>query len=273
MKKIIFLVLLAAIAVSCGNEKAELDRKLEVKDSLYNDAVSKMTTLRSDKIELENIIATLTGRMDTLQMTVDTLQKDTAALRAEIACLKVKMVQYKLTPNCEPEPVKVKAPAKKTVVKAPTKVTVKKEPAPAPSVAIVTYEPAPTKTTVIAYAPIQSEEIWTVAFVSGGKPLEMCLQINGLENGFVPHLAMMNGMRFTEVADNGRGGYNFVIRNTTQNFIGDYGLTNDGIFYVRKSVVDKAYRFKITSIDFRYTNHWNPMPGTLMNDYYCLQTK
>ncbi len=267
MKKIIFFVLLVAIATGCGNKNVELEQKLQKKDSLYNDAVTKMTTLRSDLAEAENIITTLTGKMDTMQIAVDTLQKDTTALRAEIKCLKAKMVRYRLTPDCADEVKKATAkPAPKPVAKpAP-----KKDVAPCPPVTETPEPPAP----IVSKSIKEAEQTVSVfdRFVGNAEFAEFVLQINDLEGGHFPHLAMMKGHKFTaeEVVANYMGnGYNFKITGTTKGFSHTFGLTDDGILYVKTSLVNQAYKWTVKTAGMRFTNHWyENVPCTVMSDQY-----
>lgn len=266
MKKVIFLAMLAIIVASCGNEKAEL-QKLETRDSLYNDVVSKAATLRSDLAEAENTITTLTGKIDSLQITVDTLQKDTATLRAEIACLKAKMVKYKLTPDCADE---VKKATTKPAPKSVAKPAPKKDVAPCPPVTETPEPPAP----IVSKSIKEAEQTVSVfdRFVGNAEFAEFVLQINDLEGGHFPHLAMMKGHKFTaeEVVANYMGnGYNFKITGTTKGFSHTFGLTDDGILYVKTSLVNQAYKWTVKTAGMRFTNHWyENVQCTVMNDQY-----
>lgn len=268
MKKIIFLALLAVIAVGCGKRTAELERDLQVRDSLYNDAVQKMTTLRSDLVEANNVITILTGKMDTLKIVVDTLQKDTTTLRAEIACLKAKMVRYRLTPDCADEVKKATAkPAPKPVAKpAP-----KKAAAPCPPVVKTPEPPAPVVSRSIVKEAEQTVSVLD-KFVGNAEFGEFVLQINDLEGGHFPHLAMMKGHKFTnqEVVSNYMGnGYNFKIIKMTKGFTDVFGLTEDGVLYVKTSLVSQAYKWTVKSAGMRFTGHWHEnVQCTVMNDQY-----
>lgn len=207
----------------------------------------------------------------TMQTEITQLRVDTTALRGEILCLQSKLRANGLSIKCLDEPAVKKvnpAPAPKKSVKKATPVPI---PAPTPKSKRISTPTPPVDIQIEPITEQLSEEadlsVYELFYDRGKNYGEVVWQINNLAGGHIPHLTMMKGYKFKEVCDNIQGtGYNFVIRYTTPGFTEDYGLTDDGIMYVKKKIVDLSYRWKIETIACRFTNHWDNVQAKIMSD-------
>ena len=67
--------------------------------------------------------------------------------------------------------------------------------------------------------------------------MKFCLRINGVENGYWPSLAIMEGKSFNNGEDNHLAGYNLIIPGVSSIDQPSWGVTPDGTFYVYKSEI------------------------------------
>lgn len=65
--------------------------------------------------------------------------------------------------------------------------------------------------------------------------IKFCVRLGGSENRHLPHLAIYDGIIAQE---NNLSGYNWVVL-PSRNMTGDWGVTEDGTFYVISSLIDK----------------------------------
>lgn len=250
MKKIIFLIMLAATVVACNQ-----------------------TPCPEKNWEEEYLLAK--SEIEILEAEVAQLRVDTTALRGEILCLQSKLRANGLSIKCLDEP------AVKKVSPAPKPAPVVKKNAPTPKRTVMppaTPEPAARTEQPEPAAPIAKPAVKEVEpslsvldkFIGEDEFGEFVLQINNLEGGHFPHLAMMKGQKFTsaEVVSNyAKNGYNFKITKTTKGFTDRFGLEDNGILYVKTDLVSQAYRWPIKTAGIRFNGHWHEnVQCTIMKD-------
>jgi len=146
--------------------------------------------------------------------------------------------------------------------------------APAP------YAPPPTQTLPTKITPPAETKIYVapqggldqIFYESGSKIILFCIRLGGSQDRHVPHLAMLNGEKFGDSRTNNQSGFNWEIapEELTDGFVGEYGLTKDGTFYVKRSLVD---RYMVSSdnglVEIKTTaTGWNPTQMKISGGYY-----
>lgn len=105
----------------------------------------------------------------------------------------------------------------------------------------------------------------------------LCITVNGLKDHYFPQFAMDRGVSFTSVKSNlTENGNNWEVEPVNE-FQGDVGVTNSGIFYVKASLIAtvmNANRETVRSVEIltSYTK-WQPRPMVLLGDYWVFETQ
>ncbi len=208
MKKIIYLLIFAAIFISC-------DRLNQSKNKS-----SETTEFQKAKIEKESSnvkIARLEERLKCLTDENERLQRELAKCLGE----EVKPV------------VKKKTAAKKTTYTPAPKKEVKKDPVKKSASTTKTVKTDPVKRDATAGKA-------NLEYLRQGGEIIFCVRANEREDLYFPHYAMMQNVSFNQpVIDNQVDGYNWKVE-PTEFYEGDYGVTVDGTFYVSDELIQKS---------------------------------
>ncbi len=235
MKKI-FIFLIAAISLTACSffSNDEKVAKTEV-------AVVTATPCEDEVVSLKSLLAAKDAEVTQLRV-------DTARLSAEIRCMK-----QLADCGCNDAAVKV-APVKKQTAK-----DTYKKPASTPDQAkTIQKEPSETRT-----VKKQSTGTPNLSYLREGGEIIFCVRANGREDCYFPHYAIQNGVTFSNYASNQIKGYNWKVEPTNE-FVGDYGVTKDGTFYVSLELVKTALQkngvgFETLEIKAPYTGWVNKM--------------
>ncbi len=171
--------------------------------------------------------------------------------------------------NCKPKkPTKKTTPKKEVVYTAPVPAPVV---TPVPVVTPPVSAPAPVKEE--SYSP--STGLDDIYYEGKDRNIYFCVNYDGNPGWHLPHLAMLTGTKFGEKAvSNNQSGYNFKIapENISIGFKGDFGVTTDGIFYVKEDFVDSYNPDSDVSIYIKTTaTGWQLQEMKLDNGYYIFK--
>lgn len=231
MKRIIYLLILAAILVSC--DKFNQDKK-------KGPVITESEEIDAKKYLAQDLtIARLEERLECLTDENERLERELAKCLGE----EVKPVAKKKT-----------AAKKTTYTPAPKKTAeVKKEPVKKSATATKTVKTEPVKRDATAGKA-------NLEYLRQGGEIIFCVRANEREDCYFPHYAMMQNVSFNQpVVDNQVKGYNWKVE-PTDFYEGDYGVTVDGTFYVSDELIEKSLQAgglqfnNVVEIKAPYTN-------------------
>ncbi|MDA3802487.1 MAG: hypothetical protein PF488_01135 [Patescibacteria group bacterium] len=165
---------------------------------------------------------------------------------------------------------------KKQIKPKPQKIT----PKPQKKTTIVsTPEPEKKEEKVVpakVYEPrIESTEYYFPAhfYEPGTEGVKFCVRLGGNEKRHLPHLAIVNG--HMNIEPNGISGYNWVVGGPVSDPVGDWGITNDKMFFVSVDMIEQFLKPDdngIVELKAPATN-WKPVRMEKFGDYYVCQVE
>lgn len=106
------------------------------------------------------------------------------------------------------------------------------------------------------------------------KTVPMCIRLGGNSNRHLPHIGMRE-FDFADARSNGIGGFNWYLKGTTADLVGDYGCTNDGTFFISAKLIEKylikSDGGKVELIAKAFD--WVPKQMEKFGDYYICSGK
>lgn len=174
------------------------------------------------------------GALKTANSTIESLKSDTADLRSENSALITDTAN--LGASIRDLTIRLNDCSGKTKVKKP-----------------IAVKPKTGYKKPKSYSPVSSggdaQEVRVVKKISAGTPnlsylyeggeIIFCAQANGREDCHFPHIAMQNGITFSNFQNNQIQGYNWKVE-PSDSYQGDYGVTNAGTFYVSDQLVQRV---------------------------------
>ncbi len=215
---------------------------------------------QSDSMAMTKLLATNSQQEGTIDFLVRKKNLDSLAMvkliginkcqKGNIAYLKRKInsLQKKLN-KCQKE-----KPATRKLAKQP--IVIKKQ------IAIKTEKKPVVK------------DLSDIYYESTAKIIYFCVDLGNNPGHYLPHLAILNGEDFGKNAQkNNQGGYNLVINKLSSKITGDYGVTEEGIFFISKKLIDRYISQSdrgLVEIKTTATN-WQLKKMTISGNYYIFK--
>jgi hypothetical protein len=192
---------------------------------------------------------------------ITNLRIDTGRLGGENRCLKSALADCN---GSKTKAIVKTSPTKKPIVKKTTKINSGVVNQPVPIVQSGSPTPVNSGTDNLSYLRDQDGKII------------FCVQANGREDLYFPHYAMQHGIVFSNFQNNQIKGYNWDVAPSPK-YKGDYGVTNNGIFYVsdvliRSSLQKGGITLENLSIKCPFTG-WLSKQMTQEGEFWIYPTK
>lgn len=102
------------------------------------------------------------------------------------------------------------------------------------------------------------------------KAILFCIRLGQNENRHLPHLAIDNSEKFDNSEENNLAGYNWRVYKLADGFVGNYGVTADGTFFISKAYIDRYMCADDNGkVELKTTkSHWRAVQMTLSGNYY-----
>ncbi|MDD2354002.1 MAG: hypothetical protein PHH52_01960 [Patescibacteria group bacterium] len=169
------------------------------------------------------------------------------------------------------------APAPRASAPKSTSPTTKKSTTPVSKPISTPPTPAPVAKTRTAPSSV-TPGLVNLDYLRQGGEILYCIRANEREDMYFPHYAMNQGVRFNNpIIDNQIKGYNFLVE-PTEGYQGDYGITNQGVFYVSNTLIMESLRSggvpfdNVVEIKAPFTG-WDLRKMTKSGDYWIYKTQ
>jgi hypothetical protein len=176
--------------------------------------------------------------------------------------------------DCRGSKKVAKPVAKKPLAKAAVKKVVPIVPPAPPVMKKSTPVVEPVMVSAVSVQTVVADDGLAYLMDSEGRIL-CCFRVNGSRDGHFPHYAMDRGAIVPEAVDNGQKGYNLSLK-PTETMVGNYGVTNDGTFYVSRRYLESYLNSSgqaLKYVDLLYKGNWGGVRMTLSGNYYVYATK
>jgi len=214
----------------------------------------------------------LTNQITGLLASNADLKADTARLGERVRCWESKFPNYRGS-DCTGSVVRNTTARNPSVRKTSVRSTVRSTPVQSTQRVVTQSAPASQKT-VIVQSTRRSTDNLSYLRDRDGKII-FCVRANGREDLYFPAFAIEHGVVFSDFQNNLQKGYNFDVE-PSKEFTGDYGLHDDGIFYVsdalvRTSLLKESIALQYLDIKCPYTA-WKTVRMTPEGDRWVFRT-
>lgn len=216
-------------------------------------------------------LAKLQAERDALLQSNANLRVDSASLKEKIECLESKMENVRIIAVTRNRPSNTgNRPAKRTITKTQSRASV----TTGDNEEVINPTPITRPNAQVTRNNAGSKA--NLDYLRQDGKIIFCVRANSREDCYSPHLAIMQGITFTNSQDNHIKGYNWQVE-PTNTYSGDYGVTIDGTFYVSDALEQttmSAAGMTLEGLEIKcpYTG-WALKTMTLQNGYWIYRTR